>query len=178
MSLLKVNSVTDLGGDAPTIPPYAGQILQVVQATKTDTFTTTSTSFVDITGFSATITPSSVSSKIIIMMQFGSLGATAAEAAHIQLFGGNTSTFIGDAASNRVRATTTSSRMEGVNGGFNQHGVPITFLDSPATVSAVTYGARMRVSAGTGAFNRSSGDNDSTNQARTASSIILMEVAG
>ena len=44
----------------------AGKVLQVVSTTKTDTFTTSSTSFVDITGLSVSITPSSTSNKIKI----------------------------------------------------------------------------------------------------------------
>ena len=36
---------------------YSGRVLQVVSATKTDTFSTTSTSFTDITGLSVSITP-------------------------------------------------------------------------------------------------------------------------
>ena len=41
-----------------------GKILQVVQTFKNDSFSTTSTSYVDITGFSVTITTSSTSNKI------------------------------------------------------------------------------------------------------------------
>tara|TARA_R100001086_G_scaffold214104_1_gene130098 strand:+ start:235 stop:843 length:609 start_codon:yes stop_codon:yes gene_type:complete len=44
-----------------------GKIVQVVTSTKNDTFTTTSSSFVDITGMSRTITPSVASSKILIL---------------------------------------------------------------------------------------------------------------
>ena len=43
-----------------------GRILQVLQTVKTDIFTTTSTSFVDVTGFTASITPSSATSKILV----------------------------------------------------------------------------------------------------------------
>ena len=44
----------------------AGSILQVKQTFKTDFFSTTSSSFVDITGMSLEITPTSTSSKILI----------------------------------------------------------------------------------------------------------------
>ena len=50
-----------------TTNPKAGNIIQVVTSTKNDTFTTTSSSFVDITGMSRTITPSVASSKILIL---------------------------------------------------------------------------------------------------------------
>ena len=45
-----------------------GKILQVLQTVKTDTFTTTSTSFVDVTGLSVSITPATTSSKILILV--------------------------------------------------------------------------------------------------------------
>ena len=45
----------------------AGSILQVVSTTKTDTFSSNSDSFTDLTGLSVTITPISTSSKILIM---------------------------------------------------------------------------------------------------------------
>ena len=43
-----------------------GKILQVVQTFKNDTTSTTSTSFSDLTGMSATITPSSNSNKVLV----------------------------------------------------------------------------------------------------------------
>ena len=48
--------------------PAGGKILQVLQTVKTDTFTTTSTSFVDVTGLSVSITPATTSSKILILV--------------------------------------------------------------------------------------------------------------
>ena len=45
----------------------AGKVLQVVSITKQDSFSTSSTSFTDVTGLSLSITPSSTSSKILIL---------------------------------------------------------------------------------------------------------------
>ena len=45
-----------------------GGIIQVKSVTKTDTFTTKSTSFTDITGLSVSITPTRSDSKILVMM--------------------------------------------------------------------------------------------------------------
>jgi hypothetical protein len=45
-----------------------GAVLQVVQTTMTGTFSTTSTSFTDLTGMSASITPSSTSSSILVLV--------------------------------------------------------------------------------------------------------------
>ena len=55
------------GGKVVTAAQPTGSVLQVVQATKTDTFTTTSSTWTNITGLTATITPTSTSSKILIM---------------------------------------------------------------------------------------------------------------
>jgi hypothetical protein len=69
MALTKINNNTL---SAITTLPAAiatGKVLQVVQTTKTDTFTTTSTSFTDVTGLSVSITPSSASSKILIFSE-------------------------------------------------------------------------------------------------------------
>jgi hypothetical protein len=66
MALTKINNNTL---SAVTTLPAAiatGKVLQVVSTTKTDTFTTTSTSFTDITGMSVSITPSSASNKILV----------------------------------------------------------------------------------------------------------------
>ena len=64
---IKGNDTSTFGGaiDANNIN-VTGNILQVVSTTKTDTFSTTSTSYVDITGLSVSITPTSTSSKIFI----------------------------------------------------------------------------------------------------------------
>ena len=50
-----------------TTNPKAGNIIQVVSTTKTDTFSSNSDSFTDLTGLSVTITPTSTSSKILFI---------------------------------------------------------------------------------------------------------------
>ena len=66
MSQIKVNSIVPVGG----LPSGSnGGIIQVVQTVKTDTFSHNSTSFADLTGLSATITPSSSSNKILCDMR-------------------------------------------------------------------------------------------------------------
>ena len=52
-----------------------GKILQIVRATDTTLRTTTSTSFVDVTGMSVTITPQKDTSAIIVAAIFNSLAA-------------------------------------------------------------------------------------------------------
>ena len=54
-----------------------GKVLQVVSAAKTDTFSSSSTSLVDITGLSVAITPSSTSNKVLIIVNCAVTGADA-----------------------------------------------------------------------------------------------------
>jgi len=154
-----------------------GKVLQVLQTVKTDTFTTTSTSYTDVTGMSVTITPSSTSSKILVTAFIGSYSNTTNDqGTDIQLAGtSGVLAFVGDAAGSRRRASIGTGRiaadtkMIGLNGTIN-------FLDSPNTTSATTYKVQMVVSGGTGTFNRNGEDLDTVYRPRTASSITVMEI--
>lgn len=154
--------------------PLGGKILQVVSTNKTDTFTTTSNTFADLTGFSATITPSSASSKIMVFANISS-GSQLNSAVNYKLVRGSTDIFIGDAAGSRVRVT-----KEFYAPGFGSGTETIQFLDSPATTSATTYKVQIRssISGQIVAVNRSITDTDNDTFVRSASSITLMEVAG
>ena len=61
-----ISAITALPAAIPT-----GKILQVVQATKNDVFSTTSTSYVDVTGLSVDITPASSSNKVLVICNVG-----------------------------------------------------------------------------------------------------------
>jgi len=162
-------------------------ILQVVQVEKTDTFveTVASGAVVDVTGMSATITPSSTSSKVLVSMHVsGSLGSLPGTESATD-YGGiirrdGTGIGLGDTAGSRTRVTfggqTDTARIPGTS-----HAV----LDSPNTTSAVTYSFHvLNTMLNTSSFflNRPSSagtnDNDAARTPRGASRIILMEVAG
>jgi hypothetical protein len=51
-------------------------------------------------------------------------------------------------------------------------------LDSPGTTSAITYSIDVATASGTIGINRSQSDVDTASEARTASTITLMEIAG
>jgi hypothetical protein len=154
-----------------------GTILQVVSVTKTDTFTTASTSNVNITGLSASITPTSNTSKIFVTVNaVSSQTATAGtRSVLLSIARGDTVVLTGDASGSRPVAGNgqgprSSARIMSFNG--------MSFLDSPATTSALTYNTKMRVTGGTGTINRSGEDPDNNDGPRSASTITLMEVAG
>jgi uncharacterized phosphosugar-binding protein len=150
---------------------YAGAILQVVQTTKTDTFSVASTSYTDITGLSASITPASSGSTILVIVD-AKLSNSSADASMLKLLRNSTDIYIGDAAGSRIRASTSS--------GFASNEINNTiafYLDSPSTTSSITYKAQVRSQSGTAYLNRMSTDTDNGIFARTASSITLIEVA-
>jgi len=60
-------TATSFSGDGSGLTGVsAGKVLQVITANKLDTFSSTSRTFVDVTGLSVQITPSSTSSKILV----------------------------------------------------------------------------------------------------------------
>ena len=154
----------------------AGTVLQVVSTAKTDTFSTTSTSYVDITGLSVSITPSSAASKILILykVNYGNTG-TSSTGMRMQLVRGSTAIFIGDEDSSRTRATSFGSSANLEDFGADWNGI---FLDSPATTSSTTYKIQFSTRSSTGVINRGGNDSDSPANARSVSSITAMEIAG
>jgi hypothetical protein len=158
---------------ALTIP---GTVLQVVQAYKSDTFTTTSTSFTTVTGLSASITPTSSSNKVLVTISVTGSQDVGNNDAYLGIFRDSTQIALGDASSTRIRST---SQLMSANAGWSTC-VSFSFVDSPATTSAVTYTVRGRTNAGNNLYiNRGTSDSDGAIGAgRTASSIIVMEIAG
>jgi hypothetical protein len=156
-----------------------GRILQVVQATKTDTFSSTTAGYNAIPGLSVSITPSSTSSKVLIFTMINATDSVAAEAnAHIRITGGNAGTFVGDSAGSRIRAASVYGRSSGAPA-FESYGAnSVIYLDSPNTTSSTTYQVEVYRNAGTVFVNRTATDTDSAFFGRGASSITVMEVAG
>jgi len=89
--------------DGATWNPVGGKVLQVVSVTKVDTFTTTSSSYVDVTGLAATITPSSTGSKVLVISNI-SFSLSTADIVAVQLLRGSTVIGGGTAAGNRPSA--------------------------------------------------------------------------
>jgi hypothetical protein len=145
----------------------AFRILQVVSTTKTDLFTTTSTSVVSVTGTDATITPSATSSKILIIAS-GGVSQTGSPA---RLFIRRNTTEIASstgATTNQhigITAETVADTMKPFSA---------TFLDSPNTTSAITYRLGLAI-ATTGTARM--GGNNSTPALGAATTITVMEIS-
>ena len=178
----RVLTLPDVNGTVATTTT-AGKILQVVQTTKTDTFSTASSSYVDVTGISQAITPSASSSKILISINIGFVSGshTGNQAVYpqFQIVRDSTAIALGDGSGNRTRAT--FSVLTNLHGGYNGTSAAFEFLDSPSTTSAITY----KIQAKNGYYdsdqsfyvNRTDNDDNQQYTARTPSTIILMEIA-
>ena len=150
-----------------------GSILQVVSTTKTDTTSTnTSGSFTDISGMSVSITPSSTSSKILILISLGSISSSASGiAVGFKLL--RDSTAIGNSSSTSGRSGFTNVYTGGGTGDEYIISASHSFLDSPSSTSALTYKIQWKNSSGTTYLNRYHANNDNSG----SSTITAMEVA-
>tara|TARA_B100001250_G_scaffold253906_1_gene218428 strand:+ start:2341 stop:2898 length:558 start_codon:yes stop_codon:yes gene_type:complete len=170
VSLAPPNSTSgaDVTITMPTASQGLGKILQVLQAQKTDTASTAHhTSFIDISGLSQAITPSSTSSKILVTC-------------NILVSNNDVSTYF-----NLVRGSTTIAQPANTSGlgpsstlsAISTHHMvkeSLEWLDSPNTTSATTYKIQWKsASNGTTYINRWYG----TDNYHTVSTLTLMEVA-
>ena len=112
-----------------------GHIIQVQSTTKTDAWSTTSSSQVDITGYSVNITPTSSTSKILItaMLSTSHDGDDYGHS-YMYLVRNSTNICIADTAGSRKSSTLVGNYLARQMQPF-----PFTFLDSPATTSSITY---------------------------------------
>ena len=165
---------TDGSGNLSWVANSSGKILQVLQATKTDTETTTSGTFVDITDLTVDITPAATSSKILIFANVLCIGTVAASAGWTRIARDGTGIAIADAAGSRGR---TSAMGYSPGDGDTRHHSTV-WLDSPSTTSQITYSAQFMTAAGAGTayINRFENNTDGTGYGRGVSSITVMEV--
>ena len=122
------------GAGWATVGPTTQAVVQVVSTFKDDTFITTSNTFVDVTGMSVSITPTSASNKVLVIaaLAFGGAGGTQRG---LRLMRDSTAIALGASAGGRTQAW--YGHGDEPAGGLDS--VTVVFLDSPATTSATTY---------------------------------------
>jgi len=160
---IKGNATSTFGGAITANNVGAGNVLQVVQGSNTTQLITTSTSYVD-TGLSASITPSSTSSKILVIVSHPTCEKRSDDS--------------GNGISFQLLRDSTSISSEPIAYGIGNtapttlnlmFSVSFNYLDSPSTTSATTYKTQIK--------NLASGE-IKVQRSSAPSTITLIEVAG
>jgi hypothetical protein len=130
----------------------AGSVLQVVSTNSNTSYSTTSSSLSDATNLSVSITPSSSSNKILLIC---SVVATNSN--------GNGNFYF----KRNATSISVSEKYFAATGTTTQVSVSMSYLDSPATTSAITYLVQFNAGGGT----------QHINQNGAYSTITAMEIA-
>ena len=153
-----INSSAAIAGSK--ISGGVGKVLQTVQGTSSTAFTSTSTSYADI-GLSVAITPSSTSSKILVMTSCVAYVASSNGAwIGVKLLRGSTELI-------------NNQRFYERNGSDLSQILAYNYLDSPSTTSSTTYKLQ---GANTGGSGNTKFIHDL--QGAGTATIIAMEIAG
>ena len=151
--------VLTVSGGVPvwSTPAAGGKVLQVVTATYGTQAGSTSTTYAD-TGLTASITPSSTSSKVLVIVHQSGVGKW------------NNNDFVFARLNRGATALLEFAAIAAYTGTVSYNiigGIGCTYLDSPATTSATTYKTQFKSNAGGQVFVQQNGDQ---------SSITLMEI--
>jgi len=138
-----------------------GKVLQVVNATYSTTATNSTTTFAD-TGLTASITPSSATSKVLVIVNqvgISKSNGNSNNSCLIRLLRGATELFA------NISGDATFTNTADYN---HVGGTGISYLDSPSTTSSTTYKTQFK--------NGVAASNVEVNNSGAASSITLLEI--
>jgi len=154
------------GQSIPKAALPTGSVLQVVSATTTTQTSITGSTYTD-TSLTASITPTSSSSKILILVYQPYRFTDASDGGGIILLRGSTAltTVVTDATGPYPLYLNTATDFWG--------NFSASYLDSPATTSSTTYKTQARPYGSAGSFVLQANGNN----ANTMSTITLMEIA-
>lgn len=177
MSTLKVDNILNTAG-----AENRGKILQV-QYTQYDTRSSQSISAATVTALdnmSVTITPSSTSSKILLLAQWNGEFSDNSVAWNGMLSFLRNSTYIGAEVTSRNYGIMPPVLSYGAsNANSTMESCSWRYLDSPATTSSITYyGAMHHYAVITMYHNRCVADLNTNDYEQGVSSIMAMEIAG
>ena len=179
---LAVGGLPDGIVDRDTLAAQArGSILQVVQGYKNDIFSSTSNSYVDITGLNLTITPASSSNKILIRYDVILSGQSWTKGV-VQIGlsfssdGGSSFSLIGAGTGGNLNTNTIQQLYSNTdsNTEANVSTVSLSYLHSPNSTAALQYKLVGRIESSSGNWKV----NAQSHNKNGSSSITAMEVAG
>jgi hypothetical protein len=192
LSLIKTNSIaagnitsaliasvanTAITGRIATTQQTLGAVLQVTSNTiySTQSMSITTSGTLVASGFVLPITPSSATSKIVILYTstFGSTSSNSGVAGNVQMYrnvGGGAYGFIGGSYNNYWNTIATYIA-------YQQLSFSIMFLDSPGTTSQVIYQPYFNVSCGTAGGLGILGGRNTDGLSYSGSHMVAMEIA-
>lgn len=180
MALTRINNQALTGITAAGLP--SGTVLQVVGNTYTGRFNTSSQTYVEVTGLTTSITPSSTSSKVLLQLNFTySINGHGGFQVYRSQGGTDTLLSVGDANGSQAREVAHDYRNSGTTA-YGSDSASVTILDTPATTSAVSYKLFAGVphsNSYTICVNHQFSESTShAYSAGTISTMTLMEIAG
>ena len=152
----------------------AGHVVQVIYAETDTRQSLTTTSYADLTGMTASITPFSTSNKIMVQVCLNLGHQNVGMNISCQLLRGSTNIFAGTDTSMKQGFVQTECNISGYQ--YEIKNFTATTLDAPATTSAVTYKIQAKVNTAAGTFYMNRNHHNAADQGSTKSSITLMEI--
>ena len=151
----------------------SSNIIQVLQTSIDTQLDTGSTSYVDITGLSVSITPRYTTSKILIKFKINGSNSATSNLNAYQIVRDSTAVGNGAVGNRRLCHTAVRGSIGDANSSFVASG---EFLDSPATTSATVYKIQWLVDGGTGYINRDASNGTTINYPSPLSTITVTEI--
>jgi hypothetical protein len=171
-------AASKLTGQVPDANAPSGSVIQVVSTTLSSAFTA-GNGDIEVTGLSASITPRSTTSKILVFASVG-MAASAASGTGWYVTRNGSKVGVGDAAGSRVRTTSGGAYNGDDDTASESSGQSRQFLDSPNSTDALTYkifAYSYPPGGGSIWINRPQNNDDNTDRTRSISSITLMEIS-
>ena len=168
MAISKIENASLASGVPTRAQLPAGTVLQVVNAASKTYFTSASTTYVDVTNLTASITPTSATSKILVRVGLNGLCTNTNSATSYETFYQLTD------GSGTLITGIWNSLTVGANETYGLNAVTYEFLHSPATTSSITYKIQGK---GDGSSHGFQINNYFGTTSYTGSYITLMEIA-
>ena len=172
MSTLQVDTIQ--GKTTGSKVDIAGHVVQVIYAETDTRQSSTATSYTDLTGMTATITPFSSSNKILVQVCLNMGMQNAGMNLNCQLIRGSTNIFAGTDTSMKQGFVQTECGITGYQ--YEIKNFTATTLDAPATTSATTYKVQALVNTAAGTWYMNRNHHNASDQGTTKSSITLLEI--
>ena len=172
-SILQVDTIQEkTSGNGVHIP---GHVIQTIYTETDSRASYTSTSLVDVTGMTATITPKYNTSKILVQVCMNIGIQNAAFNLSCELYRDSTRIFAGTDTSNKQGFVQIEGNTTG--GQYKIYNQTATTLDSPASTTAVVYKVMGRVNTPAGTWYLNRNHQNTADQGNTKSSMTLLEIA-